>query len=100
MFNLSHGMFMALESHTNGRSRKNPICFIATKMNTLIATLKADDEIKNRRRIFIFKKLWSMCNISCELNSFYFAFCYCSKFRYYFVSVIVLFVTLGCQSLQ
>ena len=100
MFNLSHGMFMALESHTNGRSRKNPICFIATKMNTLTAALKADDEIKNRRRIFIFKKLWSMCNISCELNSFYFAFCYCFKFRYYFVSVIVLFVTLGCQSLQ
>ena len=44
---------MALECHTNGRSRKNSNCSIATK----IATLKADDEIKVRRRIFTFKTL-------------------------------------------
>ena len=44
---------MALEWHTNNISRKNLTCSIATK----IATLKADDEIKVRRRIFTFKTL-------------------------------------------
>ena len=53
MFNLSHGMYMALECHTNERSRKNSNCSITTK----IATLKADDEIKVRKRIFTFKTL-------------------------------------------
>ena len=57
MLNLSHGMYMALEYHTNGRSRKNSNCSIATKIATLIATLKADDEVKVRRRIFAFKTL-------------------------------------------
>ena len=32
-------------------------CSIATKIATLVATLKADDEIKVRRRIFTFKTL-------------------------------------------
>ena len=73
MFNLSHGMYMALECHTNGRSKKNSNCFIAKKIATLITTLKADDKIKIGRRIFTFK-IWSMCNISCELDSFYFVF--------------------------
>ena len=48
MFNLSHGMYMGLEYHTNKRSRKNLNYSIATKIATLIATLKADDEIKGR----------------------------------------------------
>ena len=51
MFNLLHGMYMALEYHTNEIIRKNSNCTIATK----IATLKVDDEIKVRRRIFTFK---------------------------------------------
>ena len=55
MFNFSHGMYMALECHTNGRSRKNSNGSIATKITILIATLKADDEIKVRRRIFPLK---------------------------------------------
>ena len=37
---------MVLECHTNGRSRKNSSCSIASKIATLIATLKADDELK------------------------------------------------------
>ena len=48
MFNLLHGMYMGLEYHTNERSRKNLNCSIATKIATLIATLKADDKIKGR----------------------------------------------------
>ena len=67
-------MYIALECHTNRRSRKNSNCFIATKIATLVATLKTDDEIKVRRRIFTFKKLWPMSNISCELDSFYIVF--------------------------
>ena len=55
MFNLSHGMYMALECDSNRRSMKNSKCLIATKITTLIATLKPDDEIKVRRRIFTFK---------------------------------------------
>ena len=50
-------MYMALECHTNKRSRKNSNCSIATKIATLIATLKADDKIKGRTRIFTFKTL-------------------------------------------
>ena len=57
MFKHSYGMYMALERHTNGRSRKNSNCSIATKIATLIATLKAHDEIRVRRRIFTFKTL-------------------------------------------
>ena len=57
MFNLSHDIYVVLECHTNGRSRKNSNCSIATKVATLIGTLKADDEIKVRRRIFRFKTL-------------------------------------------
>ena len=38
-------MYMALQCHTNGRSRKNSNCFIATKIAILIATLIAHDEI-------------------------------------------------------
>ena len=47
-------MCMALECHTN-ESRKNSNSYIATKIAALIATLKVDDEIKVRRRIFTFK---------------------------------------------
>ena len=54
IFNLSCGMYMALECHTNRRSRKNSSYFIPTKIATLIVTLKADDEIKVRRKIFSF----------------------------------------------
>ena len=51
-------MYIALECHTtNERSKKNSNSSIATKITTLIATLKADDEIKVRRRIFTFKTL-------------------------------------------
>ena len=49
-------MYTALECHTNKR-RKNLNCSIATKIATLIATLKAHDEIKVRKRIFTFKTL-------------------------------------------
>ena len=45
-------MYMALECHINERSRKNLNCSIATKIATLIATLKADDEIEVRRKNF------------------------------------------------
>ena len=55
-FNLSHGMYMGLECCTNERSRTNWNSSIATKIATLMATLKADDEIKVRR-IFTFKTL-------------------------------------------
>ena len=55
--NLSHDMYMALECHTNKRCRKNSNCSITTKIDTLIATLKADDKIKGRTRIFTFKTL-------------------------------------------
>ena len=67
IFNLLYGMYMALERYTNGRGRKNSNYSIATRIAILIDTLKADDEIKVRRRIFTF--------ISCELDSFYFVFC-------------------------
>ena len=50
-------MYMALECHTNGRSRKFSNCSIAAKVATLIATLKADDETKVRRTL-TFKKLY------------------------------------------
>ena len=45
-------------------------------------------------------KLWSMCNILCELDSFYFIFCHIYYLRYFLVSVIVLCVTLDCWSLH
>ena len=48
---------MALECHTNKRSSENSNCSIATKITSLIATLKTDDEIKVRRRIFTFKTM-------------------------------------------
>ena len=56
-FNLSHGMHIALEYHTNERNRKNLNCSIATEITALIATLKADNKIKGRRRILTFKTL-------------------------------------------
>ena len=47
-------------------------------------------------------KLWSMCNILCELDSFYFIFC-----EFYFILLAILlsvrnhsFVTLDCWSLH
>ena len=49
MCNLSHGMYIALECHTEERGRKNSNSSIATKIATLIATFKADDKIKGRR---------------------------------------------------
>ena len=45
-------------------------------------------------------KLWSMCNILCELDSFYFIFCHIYYLRYFLVSVIVLCFTLDCWSLH
>ena len=48
-------MYIALECHANERSREHSNCSTAKKIATLIATLKADDEIKVRRRIFTFK---------------------------------------------
>ena len=43
-FNLSHGMHIALEYHTNERNRKNLNYSIATEITALIATLKAEEE--------------------------------------------------------
>ena len=45
-------------------------------------------------------KVWSMCNILCDLDSFYFIFCHIYYLRYFLVSVIVLCVTLDCWSLH
>ena len=67
-------MYMALECYTNERSRKNSNYSIATNIATLIATSKADDELKFKEE-YSYLKLLSMSNISCELDSFYFVFC-------------------------
>ena len=71
MFNHLYGICMALEWHTNGISKKNLNCSIATKTATLIfqyqklmMKLKLEEEYSH-----------SVCNIF-ELDSFYFVFCY------------------------